>query len=166
MVTSALLKRVDRSVDAVAVAALVFHHCHPRLTVDRCWCAQRKARTTKVRREICLILFGEALQSVSDCLMHSAAVKLSRMPRDRGNGYWLRVRPSGLTSDSQNDYIIFHRELFRTLPVTVMIYRWIIARAVAAPARPLPGGIRTYELASGIQCIWTVAESRSPDKVR
>lgn len=60
-----------------------------------------EARTGKVRSEICLILFGEALRSVSDCLMHSTTAKLSRTPRDQRNWYWLRARPSGLTSDLQ-----------------------------------------------------------------
>lgn len=91
-------------------------------------------RTRKVRSEIRLILFGEALRSVSDCLMHSAEAKPSRTRRDRRNWYWLLVRPSGLTSDTQDDYIIFHYELSRTSPVTVMIYRWIIERAVV-PSR-------------------------------
>lgn len=104
-------------------------------------CTPRRTRTRKVRSEIRLILFGEVLRSVSDCLMHCAASKPSRSRRDRGNWYWLRVRPSGLTSDTQDDYIIFHRQLSPTSPATVMIYRWIIARA----AVPSP---REYEFPS------------------
>lgn len=54
------------------------------------------------------------------------------------------------------------RQLSRTSPVTVMIYRWIIVCAVVVLS---PRGVRIPEHASGIQCTWTVAESRSMSRV-
>lgn len=97
-------------------------------------------------------IVGEALQSISDCLMHSTRAKLSRTPRDQRNWYWFRVRSEWSNFWlTMGDIIIFHREQFRTLRRW-----WYIAESSCTQSSTYLSlqGIRIHEHESRIQCHW------------